>query len=602
MKIFRNYILNSSYQLLLIILPLVTAPYIARVLGTKGVGLNTFTASVVAYFVLFATLGTATYGNREIAYRQENKRARSQIFWEITFLSWMTSLVTLVVFLIFLVFIKEYRALYLWQGIAILSTMFDVSWYFVGMEKFKITVTRNFIIKIITVVAIFLFIHKSEDLTLYIIIMMVGGLLGNLSLWPYLREEVYLPNFRKLHFKKHFGYALALFLPTICWSLYVSGTKILVGIFDSVTHAGFYAQSDNLMRLSLSLITSLGIVMLPRISNMRANKDIQGVKRNLVRDFNVIFGISAALSFGMMGCSLNFAPFFFGKSFTMVGTIMMVESPIIFFLAATSIFGTHYFVPMNKMKLYNFSVILGTIINIVLNLIFIPFLGVIAATVIAVITEFIYAATQYIYMQRDFQIEHFFAGLWKYLVAGIGMFAIVFWLNQTLRMSALTLLLQIVVGGLIYVGLNAILQTQLWVIVWDLLSKILSRKKVSVSMEVPVSFYLLSEPIEAFQELFINTDMHLPKRAFATILDQFYGNLKILAEHPIFVKSHAVLLSQQLLDLANLMTEASDRFVTDHKELELFALALEEFAKKVEAFSADDYSLEEISRVLQNEV
>lgn len=477
MKILKNYILNSSYQLLLIILPILTAPYIARVLGAKGVGTYTFTSSVVAYFVLFATLGTATYGNREIAYLQENKRARSQTFWEINFLSWMTSLITLIIFGAFIFFMGgEYRVIYLCLGGAILSTMFDISWYFVGMEKFKIIVTRNFIIKIFTVFSIFLFVHKPTDLTLYIIIMTLGALLGNLSLWPYLKNELYLPNFRKMHLKKHLGYAFALFLPTICWSLYVSGTKILVGIFDSVTHAGFFAQSDNLMRLSLSLVTSLGTVMLPRISNMKANKDIEGVKKNIARNFNIIFGISSALSFGMMAISLKFAPYFLGKNFTMVGTIMVIESPIIFFLAATSIFGTHYYIPMDKMKLYNLSIIVGTVINVILNIIFVPIFGVLAASAIAVLTEFIYSVLQYVYMQKDLQIEHFFDGIWKYILAGIVMFSIVFYLNQTLRMSFIALLVEVIVGATVYISLNAIMKTKLWMTSREIIYKIFRKQ------------------------------------------------------------------------------------------------------------------------------
>ena len=477
MKILKNYILNSSYQILLIILPLISAPYISRTLGTDGVGINTFTTSVVSYFVIFATLGTATYGNREIAYRQENKKERSQIFWEITFLSWITSLITILFFIIFIFFTNDNRMIYLLQGIAILTTMFDISWYFIGMEKFKIIIARNFIIKFITLISLFVFIHNPKDLSLYIIIMMSGSFLGSLSLWPYLRYEVYKPKLRKIRLKKHFLYALALFLPTICWSLYVSGTKILVGRFDSVTHSGFYAQSDNLIRLTLSIVTSLGTVMLPRISNMKANQDIQGVKDNLVRNFNLIFGLSSALSFGMMGLSLNFAPFFFGKDFMLVGPILMVQSPIIFCLAATSIFGTHYFVPMNKMKYYNISIICGTIINIVLNLIFIPFFGVIAASIIAVITEFIYALMQYKYMQKDFQIDNFFKDLWKYIVAGLIMFVIVFYLNQNLSMSLLTLSFQVIVGGLIYILFNVILNTKLWEILQQLIYRIWEYKK-----------------------------------------------------------------------------------------------------------------------------
>ena len=109
MKVLKNYLFSSSYQLLLVIVPFITTPYLSRVLGSGGIGLNTFTASIVGYFVLIATLGTNLYGNREIAYYQNNKERRSKVFWEISFLSWGSSIVTLLAFLIFLLFIKQYK-------------------------------------------------------------------------------------------------------------------------------------------------------------------------------------------------------------------------------------------------------------------------------------------------------------------------------------------------------------------------------------------------------------------------------------------------------------------------------------------------------------
>ncbi|PCS01435.1 oligosaccharide flippase family protein [Lactococcus fujiensis] len=185
MRLFKNYLLNSSYQILLILLPLITAPYLSRVLGASGVGINAFTNSVVFYFSLFSILGTFTYGNREIAYYQNDKKKRSEIFWGINFLSWMIAGITYIVFLIFISMTQRYQAYYLWQSLIILANLFDISWYFMGMEKFKITVTRNLIFKILTVIAIFIFVRDQNDLIRYIAIAGIGSLLSSLSLWPY---------------------------------------------------------------------------------------------------------------------------------------------------------------------------------------------------------------------------------------------------------------------------------------------------------------------------------------------------------------------------------------------------------------------------------
>ncbi|MDT2872720.1 oligosaccharide flippase family protein [Lactococcus lactis] len=472
MKILKNYVFNSLYQILIMFLPLVTAPYISRVLGPEGVGINTFTATVVGYFVLIATLGTSTYGNREIAYHQNNIEKRSQAFWGITLLSWITSFITFFIFLFFLFFVKEYKILYLWQGVAILTTMFDVSWYFVGIENFKIIVTRNFIIKIITVASVFIFVKSQNDLLLYIIITVIGGLLGSLSLWPYLIKQVRKPNFKDLRFIHHFKYSLALFLPTIASSIYSIGQKNLIGILDSVVHAGFFYQSDTVIRLAISLISSVGTVMLPRISNMKSEGKFDEIREFIVRDFNLVIGLAMGISFGVMGISLNFAPFFWGESFEMVGKIMMVESPMALLISSTYIFNSHYFVPMDKIKMYTTTTVIGTVANIVLNLILIPLFGVIGATVVALITEFLIASVQYYYLQKELKLQGLMTGLWKYFISGLIMFSVVFWMNQSFKMTMIQLILQIVVGMFIYVTFNILLRTQLWIIVSLVLRKI----------------------------------------------------------------------------------------------------------------------------------
>jgi len=140
MKVLKNYLFSSFYQVLILLLPVLTTPYISRVLGVEGIGINAFTLSIVGYFSLIATLGTNLYGNREIAYYQDKKFERSQAFWEISFLSFISSIITLCIFFVFVLFVNKYQIFYLLQGITILTAMFDISWYFMGREKFKLTV------------------------------------------------------------------------------------------------------------------------------------------------------------------------------------------------------------------------------------------------------------------------------------------------------------------------------------------------------------------------------------------------------------------------------------------------------------------------------
>ena len=437
MKVLKNYLFSSSYQLLLVIVPFITTPYLSRVLGSGGIGLNTFTASIVGYFVLIATLGTNLYGNREIAYYQNNKERRSKVFWEISFLSWGSSIVTLLAFLIFLLFIKQYKFLYLLQGIAILSTMLDISWYFMGVEKFKVPVLRNFIFKILTVILIFAIVHRPSDLYKYVAIMMFGGLIGNLSLWPYLRKEIYGPNFKKITIKRHVLPSIMLFLPFASLSIYAYGQKTLIGLFDSISHSGFFFQSDNLIKIVLSLITSVGTVMLPHMSGLKARGDFDGIKKNLKKSLNISIGISSALCFGIAGVSIKFAPFFFGNQFKLVGSILFIESFSLFFMAASNIFQTHYFLPLNKLNRLTLSMVYGAIVNLLLNDLLIPIFGVIGATFSVVFTELLMSSYQFYFVKVNLKYDKLLDGIWKYLVAGIVMFIVVFEMNLNFDLKAM---------------------------------------------------------------------------------------------------------------------------------------------------------------------
>lgn len=158
----KNYLYNLTYQLLTLFAPLVTTPYISRVLGASGVGLNSYTYSVVAYFVLVAVLGTTDYGQREIAYLQDEPEARSRMFWEVFSLRTITSLFSLFLFFLF-TGKSEYRMLYLLQSINIFCVIADITWFFQGMEEFGKTVMRNILVRVLNIAFIFGFVKTASD-------------------------------------------------------------------------------------------------------------------------------------------------------------------------------------------------------------------------------------------------------------------------------------------------------------------------------------------------------------------------------------------------------------------------------------------------------
>lgn len=187
----KNFLYNVFYQMLLLIVPLITVPYISRIIGVKGVGIFSYTYTIVNYFILFAMLGINNYGNRSIAKCRDDKLALSKSFLSIYTIQIISSLLISLFYITYVFFFStRYKFIAIIQIIALLSCFFDINWFFFGLEKFKITIVRNTVIKILTMLSIFLFVKKSDDLVIYTLITATGTLLSTVVLLPFLTKEI----------------------------------------------------------------------------------------------------------------------------------------------------------------------------------------------------------------------------------------------------------------------------------------------------------------------------------------------------------------------------------------------------------------------------
>lgn len=458
MKIVRNYLYNAGYQLLTLITPFITVPYIARVLGPVGVGTNSYTNSIITYFLLLGTLGITVYGNREIAYNRDDIKQRSKVFWEIEILQIITISVAYVIFLGFLYFQKKYQLFFLLQSLLIIAGAFDISWLFMGLEDFKKTVTRNVIVKIISLVAIFTLVKKSSDIGVYIAILSLTTLFGNLTLWPYVKRVVVKVPFKELKIWRHIKPSLALFIPQIAIQVYLQLNKTMLGQLDSVVSAGFYDYADKLVKMLLAIVTATGTVMLPHISNLYAKGNMMKVKDYLYKSFDFVTFIAVPLSFGVAAVATALAPWYYGDKFIAVGRLLMIESPVILIIGWSNVLGQQFLMPTRDIRHYTSSVTAGAIVNVIINVPLILWLGVEGATFAMVISEIVVTGYQFWIVRHIFSFSLLFENLAKYLFSGLIMFLLVYELNLAMQISIVSLLLQVVEGMLIYVGCLLILQ------------------------------------------------------------------------------------------------------------------------------------------------
>ncbi|WP_313900904.1 lipid II flippase MurJ, partial [Oenococcus oeni] len=247
-------------------------------------------------------------------------------------------------------------------------------------------------------------------------------LCSNISLFPYLRKQIFAPRWKSLKLFRLIKPALWLFIPTVATNIYLQLNKTMLGLFSGIKQAGYFQQSDYLIKMIISIVTALGTVMMPRIANLYSQQKNKEINSLLRKSFSFVSFISLPASFGVMALGPAFAPLFFGKSFEEVGDVMFVEAGIIFFIGWSNIIGIQFLLPTNRMKSFTFSVTAGALVNLLLNFLFIPRFGASGAAFTTLIAEFSVTIIQFLSVRKNLRIFPMISETWKYLVASIIMF------------------------------------------------------------------------------------------------------------------------------------------------------------------------------------
>ena len=452
----KNFEYNVIYNVLLIILPLITTPYISRVIGPSGSGTYSYTYSVANYFVLFAMLGINNYGNRLIAKSRDDSQKLSINFTSLFFLHVIISILIIAIYIVFSFFlVKKYQSYFIIQGINIVAALFDINWLFFGLEDFKTTVTRNIIVKIITVVFIFTFVNSSNDLLYYILILNCSNLLSQLLLFPFLKKNNV--KFVKVSYKDiivHFKPILLLFFPVIAVSLYKIMDKIMLGYMVNVTELGYYEYAERIINLPMTLITALGTVMMPRISNLVSKGNNKAIYSYISKSIRYMLFIAIPLCFGLIVVSNNFIPIFLGDKFFKTSELIYYLAPTIPIISFSNVIQTQYMLPKNKDRYVVFAVSIGAIVNIFINILTIPKLGCIGASIATFFAELSVLVYECVIFKKELYIKDYFKSIFPFFWKSLLMTFILLCINFLNFDALLTLVVQINVGVIIYGLLN----------------------------------------------------------------------------------------------------------------------------------------------------
>lgn len=448
-----NFILSNLYQIVSLITPLITAPYISRVLGAEGVGIYSYTGSFQTFFSMFAALGTVSYGAREIARNRRDSYMRSKLFWEIELMTIGISGCCIVLWLIWSMMNSKYRSFYLMWTFSLLATMFDISWFYTGIEQLKHVVVQNTIFKLLGIIALFIFVNDNKDVALYIAIMALCMFLGNLSMWIYLPGYLIKVKKKDLAFQRHFRETFIYFIPTVANSLYTVLDKALLGaITQDQRENGYYEQATKIINMSGAITyVALNRVMMSRISYLFARGQLEEVKKKISQSIDYIFFIGFALCFGMVGVADIFIPLFFGEEYEKTIILLKMMSPLVVIIGISNCLGAQYYTPIGFRKKSTKYIILGSVINLVFNLVLIPQLksmGAVLSTLfaeIAITTLYLANCNCYLCLKQLCILA------WKKIIAAMVMLLSICCVKKMCLPMLSMMVIQIIVGGLVYI-------------------------------------------------------------------------------------------------------------------------------------------------------
>lgn len=458
MKVIKNYLYNLSYQILTIILPIITVPYVTRIFTSEALGNYIFYNSIVSYFSLFAMLGIGVYGTKQIAAASDV----SSTFWNIYAIQLIASILSIFVYIIVVFSIPQMEGIVpLIVGITLFANMMDISWLFSGKEDFKKITIRNVVIRVIGVISIFTFVKSSDDLYLYVFLIVIFDFLGQFVMWVPAKKFIKRPSFNTRIMKKNLHPIVLLFLPQVAISLYVVLDRTLLGLLGSYSDVGIYEQGQKLISILLKVVSSLGVVMLPRVANLlseRRDKEAQ----NMVKFSFILYNlIIFPMIFGLISVNEVFVKLFLGQNFQDVKYVLYVIVFNIMFVGWTNILGYQVLVVRNKNKEFMLSTTIPAFVSVAVNIAVIPFFGYIGASITSVVVETLVFAIQWYYSRNIINKNLLFnKDLAKIICSSLVMFGAVMLCKMILGLDGIIgLIIYLAVGGISYLGMIFLLKT-----------------------------------------------------------------------------------------------------------------------------------------------
>lgn len=465
-----NVVYNFISQILTLIVPLVTTPYLARVLLETGTGRFSYSNSVVSYFILFANLGFDMYGQRKIASCGEDAEQKSRAFWEIFILkSLFTAVASAVLYpVLFTVgFGEGYTLLIALLSVQVLAVPFDIQFFFRGEENFGSIAIRSIIMRLIGLVCIFVFVKTKDDVWIYCLCFALSVFISNIIMWPAALRKL---RFVKLSLKSVLGHlkpAILIFLPTLAVTVYSVFDKTMIGLLaqDPDYQNGCYEQAYKLNSVSLLPVTIISSVLVSRNTGDYAAGDVQSLKNHIKFAINYVWLTGLPLLAGYAVLAGNLSRWFLGEGYAGVPLLLRIMSFRFIFSGMGEVFGNQLFIAIGKEKYSTIATFAAAGVNVILNLILIPGYGAAGAAIATAVCEAVVSGILFVFALRYkyVSLKTVLGCCWRYILAAAVMIAPMWAVQNLIGYGLWQFLLLTALGAVVYAAVLFILRDKFFI-------------------------------------------------------------------------------------------------------------------------------------------
>lgn len=461
----NNIIYNMAFQLFTTFIPVIITPYISRTLGLENNSIYSFVETVVTLIAIFGTIGTFLYGSRKVAYVRDNKYNLSKCTYEIIFLKLILLVPILLLYIIFFCITGKYKLYFLISIITIISSSLEITWFFNGLEEFKLITIRNFIIKMCFVISLFLFVKTENDLTNYFWIVVINGFVSNICMYPLLKRYIYpLKEVNKLNVFSHLKESFVLFIPQSANYIYSYSDKIMLGLLTpTLTNVGIYDYAYRIVKMIISLLQSIGYALLSRIANLSSKNDEDGIKKYINLSIKFTLFLSLPMMFGLIGISKVFVPLYLGNEYIETSKVIYYLCPLVLITSLNSVLGVQLLLAVKKDVEYIRCTVLGAVINIALNFALIPKYGIIGACITSLLSEFVVLILETFYSYRFLHLKQIAYSFIRYFGCSIVILIICLIISMFNVSNIIKLVLQVCFSVLFYFLLLYLLKDEMFI-------------------------------------------------------------------------------------------------------------------------------------------